>query len=268
MGENSNDWLGLGGRIAVVTGAASGLGKAIAAGFAEAGARVALLDREAGGLEKVAAEMQAAGHEAIAVPCDVTRMENVRAAAGRVASELGACDVLVNNAGILRSGELATLAIEDWDAMMNVNVTGYLRCAQAFGAPMLERGSGAVVHVASIAASEPQAASGAYSPGKAAVVMLSRQLAFEWGPRGVRSNVVSPGLVRTPLSEAFYQAPGVLERREAAMPLRRIARPSDIADAAVFFASRRASYLTGQEIVVDGGFSQTLMSHVPRPGFE
>ena len=236
--------------------------------FADVGCKVALLDRDAAAVATVAGTLSEAGHTVQAISCDVTDEAAVRSAADQALGHLGPCDVLVNNAGILRSGELASVSVADWEAMMNVNVTGYLRCAQAFGSQMLERGRGALVHVASIAASQPQAASGAYSPGKAAVVMLSRQLAFEWGPKGVRSNVVSPGLVRTPLSEAFYQAPGVLERREAAMPLKRIARPADIADAAVFFASRRASYLTGQELVVDGGFGQTLMSHVPRPGYE
>ena len=124
------------------------------------------------------------------------------------------------------------------------------------------------MHVASIAASEPQAWSGAYSPSKAAVAMLSRQLAFEWGPEGVRSNSVSPGMVRTPLSESFYRVPGILDARAAAVPLRRVGAPADIADVAAFLASPRAAYVTGQDIVVDGGFSQTLMAHVPRPGHE
>ena len=98
--------------------------------------------------------------------------------------------------------------------------------------------------------------------------MLSRQLAYEWGPRGVRSNTVSPGLVRTALSEAFYQAPGVLEKREAIVPTRRVGRPSDIARAVVFLASDKAEYINGQELLVDGGLAQTLMGFVPRPGFE
>ena len=135
------------------------------------------------------------------------------------------------------------------------------------GRPMLRRGSGSVVHVSSVAASHPQAASGAYSPSKAAVSMLSRQLAFEWGPYGVRSNVVAPGLIRTPLSEAFYQVPGVLEARSAVVPARRVGTPQDLADVVVWLVSDRAGYVTGQAIAVDGGFTQTLMSHVPRPGF-
>lgn len=265
---NEKNWLGLDGRVAAVTGAASGMGKAIAEELARAGAMVALLDVNRDNLDTVASEFEARGDKIAAVHCDVATDNSVKAAADTVFTALGGCDILVNNAGILRSGELETLSIADWDAMMNVNLTGYLRCSQAFGKPMLDNGRGSIIHIASIAGTQPQAASGAYSPGKAAIRMLSRQLAFEWGPRGVRSNVVSPGLVRTPLSEAFYQAPGVLERRSEAMPLRRIAQASDIAEAVTFFASDRASYVTGQEIVLDGGFSQTLMSHVPRPGFE
>lgn len=266
MAQNK-DWLDLNGRVAAVTGAASGMGKAIAEELARAGARVALLDNNQGNLDSVVAEFKARGDEVLAVACDVATDNSVKAAADSTVKAFGGCDILVNNAGILRPGDLETISIADWDAMMNINLTGYLRCAQAFAKPMLASGKGAVVHIASIAASQPQAASGAYSPGKAAICMLSRQLAFEWGPKGVRSNVVSPGLVRTPLSEAFYQAPGVLERRSEAIPLGRIARSEDIAEAVAFLASDRASYVTGQEIVVDGGYGQTLMSHVPRPGF-
>ncbi len=123
------------------------------------------------------------------------------------------------------------------------------------------------MHVASIAGSQPQPLSGAYSASKAATVMMSRQLAAEWGPQGVRSNCVSPGLVQTPMSAAFYADADVKARREAMVPLRRIAGPEDMADVALFLASTRAGYITGQDIVVDGGLSQTLMGLVPRPGY-
>ena len=110
--------------------------------------------------------------------------------------------------------------------------------------------------------------SGAYSVSKAGVLMLSRQLAVEWGPRGVRSNVMSPGLVRTPMSESFYRAPGVAERRSAAIPVGRIGTPEDMAEVVLFLASDRAGFVNGQEIIVDSGFEHMLMSLVPRPGFE
>lgn len=252
-------WLGLAGRTVVVTGAGGGIGQELARGFAEAGARVVVLDRDTDATGPLAEALP----DAVALACDVTDEDAV----ARAALEIEA-DVLVNNAAILRPGPLESVSIADWQRMLDVNLTGYLRCAQAFGRGMLARGRGALVHVASIAATQPQPASGAYSPSKAAIAMLSRQLAHEWGPRGVRSNVVSPGLVRTPLSEPFYADEPTRLRREGMVPLRRIGQAQDIADAAVYLASDRAGYVTGQEIVVDGGLSQTLMGLVPRPGYE
>jgi NAD(P)-dependent dehydrogenase (short-subunit alcohol dehydrogenase family) len=131
---------------------------------------------------------------------------------------------------------------------------------------MRKLGRGSLVHVASVAGSNAQGFSGAYSVSKAGVVMMSRQLASEWGPHGIRSNVVSPGLVVTPMSQVFYDTPGVTERRTAVVPMRRIGAPQDMADAILFLASDRASYVNGDEITVDGGFTRTIMNLVPRPG--
>lgn len=264
----NGDWLGLGGRVAVVTGAGSGIGRAAVESLSNAGATVALLDLNVKGAEEAAATIKAKGGKAIAIGCDTTDPASIKAAAIAVARDLGDADILVNNAGILRPGGLDTLSLEDWNKLIAVNLTGYLLCAQAFGKVMREKKRGAMVHTASIAASQPQANSGAYSVTKAGVVMLSRQLAFEWGPYGVRSNVVSPGLVRTALSEPFYQVPGVAERRSAILPARRVGRPQDMADVITFLASDRAGYVTGEEIIVDGGLGQILMAQVPRPGFE
>lgn len=260
-------WLGLQGLTCVVTGAGGGIGRAVALAFADAGANLALFDRNAQTCSETGAEVEKRGARVLALSCDIAEEASVAAASAATREAFGGCDVLVNNAGILRPGGLDALSTADWEAMLKVNLTGYFLTSRTFGAAMLEKASGAIVHIASIAAHEPQPFSGAYSPGKAAVSMLSRQIAFEWGPRGVRSNVVSPGLVRTPLSEAFYAVPEVASRREGMVPARRIGRPSDIADVTVFLASARASYVNGQEIIVDGGLSQTLMSLVPRPGF-
>lgn len=188
------------------------------------------------------------------------------AAAERASRAFGSCDILVNNAGMLLAGP--SVPMEDWNRLLAVNLTGYLLCSQAFGKAMIERGRGASVHTASIVGSQAQGFSGAYSVSKAGVLMLSKQLAVEWGPHGVRSNVMSPGLVRTPMSESFSQDPNVTQRRSAAIPLGRIGTPEDMAQVVLFLASDRAGFVNGQEIIVDGGFEHMLMSLVPRPGFE
>jgi NAD(P)-dependent dehydrogenase (short-subunit alcohol dehydrogenase family) len=257
------DYLGLAGKVCAVTGAGGGIGRAVALAMAEAGAQPVLLDRDPATCQETATMLAGIGIQAPCIACDVSDPASVTAAA----KAAGPCDVLVNNAGVLQPGPLSTLSLEDWNKLMSVNLTGYFLCAQAFGAAMLERQSGAIVHIASIAGRHPQAASGAYSVSKAGVVMLSQLLAIEWGPMGVRSNVVSPGLVRTPMSETFYQTPGVMERRAKAVPIGKVAVPKDIADVVVFLASARAGYVNGEDICSDGGFGRVLMTTVPRPGY-
>ena len=260
-------WLGLAGKRVVITGAGGGIGGAIAKSFAAEGATPYLLDRSQDSANALAAEISAT-HKvpAVGIACDLSDPAAVAKAAQFVDAEGGA-DILIKCAAILRAGGLETLSLADWQAMLQVNLTGYLSASQAFGQNMLKRGKGALVHIASIAATQPQPMSGAYSVSKAATVMMSRQLSAEWGARGVRSNCVSPGLVQTPMSAAFYADPEVKRKREAMVPLQRIAGPQDMADVALFLASDRAGYITGQDIVGDGGLSQSLMGLVPRPGF-
>ncbi|QPF86011.1 SDR family oxidoreductase [Bradyrhizobium genosp. L] len=265
--QHSSDWLGLSGRVAVVTGGGGGIGRSTALSFARAGATVAALDRDARGLEETRAKLREFGDGHLVASCDTTSAEDVAAAASAVERALGPCGILVNTAAVLRPGGLDTLSLAEWNAVLAVNLTGYFICAQAFGRQMRGAGRGSLVHVASIAASNAQGQSGAYSVSKAGVVMLSQQLAAEWGPHGLRSNVISPGLVITPMSQAFYDTPGVTERRTAVVPLRRIGAPQDMADAILFLASDRSSYVNGEEIIIDGGYARTLMGHVPRPGF-
>ncbi len=266
-GPNAADWLGLADRVVVVSGAGSGIGAALAEGLAAVGARVALLDRDAVAAGRVARGIAERGGRALAVQCDIADETAVDAAAVRVRAELGPCDALVNNAGLLRAGTLESVSLADWNAVLAVNLTGYLLCARAFGRDMLERGRGSIVHVASVSALHPQTASGAYSPSKAAVLLLSKQLAAEWGPRGVRSNAVCPGMIRTALSASFYEEPGFEAKRAAVTASRRIGEPVDIANPAIFLASDRSAYLNGAELVVDGGLGCMLMDMVPRPGF-
>jgi NAD(P)-dependent dehydrogenase (short-subunit alcohol dehydrogenase family) len=268
MTETSPDWLNLRDRVCVLTGAGGGLGRAIASGFASAGARIVLLDRNAEALTATRAAGSRPGAEPLMIPCDVSDADSVQAAAAKSERAFGPCAVLVNNAALLRPGPLDTLALSEWNALLAVNLTGYFLCAQAFGRQMRQGGAGSIVHVASIAGSHAQGFSGAYSVTKAGIVMLSRQIATEWGPVGIRSNVVSPGLVVTPLSQPFYDAPGVMERRSAVVPVGRVGSPEDIRDAVLFLASDRSSYVSGDEITVDGGFSRVLMNLIPRPGYD
>ena len=264
----SSDWLGLSGRVCVVTGGGGGIGRAVALNLARAGAGVAAIDLDERGLEQTRTELQQLGRDHVVARCDTSNAENVAAAAATIEQALGPCSVLVKTAAVLRPGALESLSLAEWNAVLSVNLTGYFLCAQVFGRPMRKAGRGSLVHVASIAGSHAQGQSGAYSVSKAGVIMLSRQLASEWGPQGIRSNVVSPGMVMTPMSQSFYDTPGVTERRAAVLPSRRIGMPQDVADAILFLASDRSSYVNGDEITVDGGYANMLMNLVPRPGFE
>jgi glucose 1-dehydrogenase len=261
------NWLGLAGQVCVVTGAASGIGAAIAHNLAQAGAHVALLDRNSPAVQDCAAALAAEGFTALAVPCDVSSEADTLAAATQVRDTLGPCAVLVNNAGLLRPATLDAISLADWQQVLGVNLTGYLLCARAFGADMRAQGCGSIVHVASISGHFPQTGSGAYSASKAGVLLLSRQLAVEWGAQGVRSNTLCPGMVRTPLSARFYEEPGFEAKRAAVTASRRIGEPQDIADVALFLASPRSAYVNGADIAVDGGMSSMLMDMVPRPGY-
>lgn len=266
--ESGTDFLGLAGRVCVVTGAGSGsgIGRAIALGFASQGASVAVLDRNLEGAQAVAAEITQRGGQAHAIGCDVSDAASVNAAAEHSAAAFGPCDILVNAAGVLRPGALESLSLEEWNAVLAINLTGYFLCAQTFGRQMRGKGRGALVHIASIAASHANTNGGAYAVAKAGVVMLSRQLALEWAPFGIRSNAVSPGMTLTPMTEAAYTRPGTAEPRNQAIPAGRVGMPKDIADAVLFLASDRSSYVTGEELVVDGGFTRNVLGLVPRTG--
>lgn len=257
---------GLAGCVAVVTGASSGIGRACALALAQRGAKVALLNRDSQSAQaqSALAEVRQTGTQALSLSCDTSDADAVTEAARQVHLQLGAADVLVNAAGILKAGSLADLPPGEWRRVLDVNLTGYFLCAQAFGRQMLAKQRGTVVHVASMVAEHATPHSGAYAISKAGVLLLSRQLAIEWGPVGVRSNTVCPGMTWTQMTEAAYSRPGEEQLRSSSIPLRRIGRAQDMADAVIFLASHRSAYVNGADLVVDGGFTRNLMSMIPR----
>jgi glucose 1-dehydrogenase len=259
--------LGLAGRVAVLTGAANGLGASTARWLAERGVAVALLDVDQGANEELAGQLAGSGGDALAVSCDVSDPAAVASAAAAIRRRFDRCDILVNNATTMSWRPLEAVSIAEWDRVVATNLRGYFLCLQTFGRVMLAQPTGgAVVHVGSVCARNPSAASGAYSVTKAAQVALARRAAREWGPRGVRCNVVSPGVVETGIAMSFQTDDGIRARRERMMALGRLGRPEEVAAVIGFLVSDAAAHVNGQEITVDGGFNQMIMKVLPRPG--
>ena len=263
-------WLQLQDKVCVVTGAASGIGAQIAKSLAAVGAKVGLLDRDLEGAQKVVQEIITVGGVAHTVRCDVSQEQSVLQAMSELEAKLGVASGLVNNAGFLTSHSLSDVSLTDWNAVLAVNLTGYLLVARAFAKRMQSTGhagGGSIVNVASISANFPQSMSGAYSASKAGVVQMSRQMAVEWRAQQIRCNAICPGMIRTLLSAKFYEIEGVETKRAAMTASGRVGEPLDIANTALFLLSPVSSYINAAEIPVDGGMPAMLMDMVPRPGY-
>lgn len=249
------------GRLALVTGAAQGIGAATAARLAEQGARLALCDRDEARLREVAEALRGQGAEVAALACDVADIAAVAAMVERIERELGAIAHLAHVAGILRVGDAIGLDPHDWDACMAVNARGAFAVAGTVAARMRERGRGSIVAVGSNAASAPRTGMAAYAASKAAATQYLRCLALELAPFGVRCNIVSPGSTDTAMQRAFAHDEtararilrGDGERFRLGIPLGRIADPSDVADTICFLLSDRARHVTLHDLRVDGG---------------
>lgn len=268
----SMDQGAFGGRTVAITGAAGGMGRAMAVEFFRQGAKLVLLDLSIERIAAVVADLPHAEGRVLALACDISKEESV-AKAVEEAEAWSQTDVLVNCAGLLPpASRLESITAEEWDLAFAVNVRGAMFCTQAFGRGMLKRGRGAIVNIASIAVELPNV-SAVYGATKGAVRALTHQIAVEWGPRGVRANTVSPGMIVTPMTHAVYADPQVQHDRATAVALRRPGQPEEISAVAVFLASDAASYVNGEEIVVDGGFRHTALmrlqarEHQPQPPY-
>lgn len=262
--------LRLDGHVVVVTGAGQGLGETTCEVLGELGARVVALDVDADRARVVADRLVdrlvERGAEALAVACDVADEAAVQAAAATTRDTFGRCDGLVNNAGVISWSPLEDLAVEEWDRVMAVNTRGPFLCTKHFGRMMLAQERGAIVNIASVAGTVPEPSAGAYAASKAALIMLGRQVATEWGGRGIRANTVSPGIMRTPMAERFNSDPDAYARRLEMVAVHRLGHPREVAQVVAFLLGDASSYLTAQNLEVDGGLMQMLIKVLPRPG--
>lgn len=258
---------------ALVTGATGGIGRAIALALATQAQRdrtplriAAAASRQGEALEALVAELREMGAEAIGLSADLTDTAQCRRLVDEAQAAHGDLTLLVSNAGESGPGRLADLTPEQWDRTFALNCRPTWLLAQA-AREGLARTRGGIVAIASMSGLHPHPGYGSYSPAKAALVMLCRQLAQEWSADGIRANAVCPGMIRTPLTEPVYRDADTKARREALVPLSRIGSPEDVAQAVVYLASPGAAYVTGQSLVVDGGVCDRMLSMIPgRPG--
>jgi 3-oxoacyl-[acyl-carrier protein] reductase len=242
----------LAGRVAAVTGSSRGIGRAIAAAYLAEGAQVIVNSRQA---DVAAATARELGDNAAGVAADVSTAEGARALVQGAVDHFGRLDVMVANAGINIVKDAVDFEPEEWRRVLATNLDGVFYCAQAAGRLMLEQGSGSVISIASVTSFNAFPRRAAYATAKAGLVMLTKVLAAEWGPGGVRVNAIAPGYVRTDLVQGLADGGeldlGAVQRRT---PMGRLAEPKEIASAAVFLASDEASFITGETLVVDGGW--------------
>ncbi len=239
-------------RVAIITGGGRGIGKAIALAFVREGARLAVVDVDKGVLEAARNEIKKNKEEVIAIPCDITKSVEVKAMVNQVQKAFGRIDILVNNAGIIRRGSIETVTEEDWDQVIDVNLKGTFNCSKAIVEIMKQQRYGKIVNVSSIAGKMGDITSApGYGPSKAGVDALTKTLARQLAPYGINVNAVSPHAIETEMSAQWSEE----RRREiiASIPLDRLGKPEDVAEAVLFLVSDEASFITGEILDVNGG---------------
>ena len=238
-------------KVAVVTGAGRGIGRAVALAYARMGADVACVSRTEENSAKAAAEVEALGRRAWAVAVDVSDTAAVDAAAGKILDDAGRVDILVNNAGVTRDNLLMRMSEEEWDTVINTNLKGAFNFTKALTRPFIKQRSGRIINIASVIGLIGNAGQSNYAASKAALIGFTKSVATELAPRGITANAIAPGFIETDMTAALDDK--VRESIIGNVPLGRFGSPDDIAHAAVFLAMEPSSYITGQVLTVDGG---------------
>lgn len=246
--------LDLTGRTAVVIGGTSGIGRAIAHGLAEAGADVVCTSRRQDQCEAAAAEIEALGKRTLAIASDVSNIDSLQNLLYETVRALGKVDILVNSAGRTKRAPTVDFPEDDWNAIIETNLTGTLRACQVFGRHMLDRGYGRIINIASLSTFVSLFEVAAYSASKAAVASLTKSLAIEWAKHGVNVNAIAPGVFRTALNQKLLDESERGREFQMRTPMGRFGQVEELAGAAIFLASEAASFVTGEVLVVDGGF--------------
>lgn len=250
----------LSGKVALVTGASRGIGEAIAHAYAEAGANVVLASRKQEGLDPVAAAINAKdGGRALAVAAHTGSAEAIQAVVDAATAEFGGIDICVNNAATNpHFGPMMTAEDSHWNKIMDVNVLGYFRVVKACMPSMIERGGGKVINIASIAGTEPQPMMGVYCVSKAAVLMMTQQMAAELAQNNIQVNAIAPGFIKTAFSSAIWQNEEINKQVTQMIPQHRIADPVELTGMALYLASEASSFTTGATMLIDGGQKITI----------
>ena len=239
------------GKTALITGAARGIGQSIAVKLASQGADLALCDLQADWLSETAEKATALGRRVEVYSCDVSDADSVQTAVDQIAKDFGKVDVLVNNAGITKDGLLARMSVEDWDAVIAVNLRGVFLFSKAVGRLMMKQRSGAMVNIASVIGLMGNAGQANYAASKGGVISLTKSVARELAGRNVRANAVAPGFIKTAMTDKLSE--DVRQKMLDNVPLARFGEPENVADVVSFLASEASAYVTGQVITVDGG---------------
>lgn len=242
-------------KIALVTGAGRGIGRALAIGLAEAGADVALFARTASDIEEVAHEIRALGRKAYPFTVDVTNREQIEEAVQQIIEETGRLDILVNNAGMNIRSQALAVTDEEWDTIMQTNLKSAFLCSQIVGRHMQQKEYGRIINIASVAGQVALRTGVVYAATKAAMIQMTKVLALEWGKYGINVNSIGPWYFKTPLTEKILANPDYLAEIIARTPLGRVGELEELVGPTVFFASDAANYVTGQTLFVDGGMT-------------